>query len=137
MVKGDVKMGMYEQFVDTNDMECRMASTPKVRSMQYRWYEIINNTVHYFQAPYNIALIVEQLSNYNVLLRKKNQNEKDEFGKQNNTIVDEHRHESNLCTTAPEHMPKTQYNKSNVNRISAYLQLIFLRSAKAKKKLQQ
>ena len=61
---------MCGQFVDNNNMESRAATTPKASSMQYGWHEIVNNTVHCFQTPHNVALIVEQLSNYNMTLRK-------------------------------------------------------------------
>ena len=48
-----------------------------------------------------------------MMLRKQIEIENDEFGKQNNVMIDERRCESNLCPTAPEHAPKTQYNKRN------------------------
>ena len=31
-----------------------------VNSMKYGWYQGVSNTVHYYQTPFNIALILEQ-----------------------------------------------------------------------------
>ena len=82
-----------------------------------------------------------------MLLRKHNEIENDEFGKQNNTMIDERCHESNLCPIAPENVPKMKYNKSNGGHSKFENDWIktnecvpityFLRSAKPKKKTQQ
>ena len=53
--------------------------TTKASIMKYGWFQMINNTVHYYQTPCNIALIVEQLSNYNSLLREQIETEEDVF----------------------------------------------------------
>ena len=137
-------MGMYEQFVHNSIMESRTATTPKASSIQYGWYEIVNNTVHFFQTPCNIALIVEQLSNYNVILRKQIEIENDEFGNKN-TMIDKRRHESTLFPTAPECTPNAQCDKRNGGHSKVENDWIkpnkcahitcFLRSAKTKKKL--
>ena len=94
-VKGYAKMGVHEKFSDDNSMECRTSSTSEVRNMKYGWFQIANVTVHYFQTPFNVALIVEQLSNNNVLLRENIEMDKDGFVKQNNSIIDEIRHGKN------------------------------------------
>ena len=38
-------------------------------SMKHRWHQTINSTVHCYQTPFNISMILEQVSNYNNLLR--------------------------------------------------------------------
>ena len=38
--------------------------------MKHGWCEKIHNTVFYHQMPFNIAVIIEQLSNYNNVLRE-------------------------------------------------------------------
>ena len=68
--KGHPKMGMYEKFSDKNNTESRTPSSSEERNMKYGWFQIVNDIVHYFQSPFNVALIVEQLSNYNMLLRE-------------------------------------------------------------------
>ena len=106
---------MYEQCNVNNSMECSASTTPKASNMKHGWYQTINNTVHYYQTPYNIALIVEQLSNYNVLLRDQIETEKDVLPKKNNLISDESRHVSKLCALATERMPKRLDGKSYGN----------------------
>ena len=58
-------------------------------------------------------MIVEQLSNYIVLLREQDEIEKHGFVKQNTLSNDEIRCELKLCLSAKEHIPKTQYEKSD------------------------
>ena len=48
--------------------ERRMEMTTKSSTMKYGWCQMINNTVHHYQIPYNIALIIEQLSTHNSML---------------------------------------------------------------------
>ena len=90
-------MIMHEQCNVNNTMEHSMSTTSKEIHVKHRWHQIINDTVHCYQTPYNVALIVEQLSNYNVLLREQIETEKDGVTKQNNLISDESRHTSKLC----------------------------------------
>ena len=106
-------MSVYEQFSDDNNMEHRTSLTSKARNMKCGWYQIVNDTAHYLQMPYNIVVIVEQLSNYNMLLREKIAIEKDGFMKQSALINDEIRQKSNLFASATEHAPKIQYDKSD------------------------
>ena len=106
-------MSVYEQFSDDNNMEHRTSPTSKASNMKYGWHQIVNDTVHYFQMPYNIAVIVEQLSNYNMMVREQIAIEKDGFKKQNTLISDEIRYKSKLCTAASECTPKMQYDKSD------------------------
>ena len=82
-VKRHAKMGVYEQFSDDNSMEDRTSSTLKTRNMKYGWYQIVNNAVHYFRTPFNVVLIVEQLSNYNMMLRELIEIDNDGCMKQN------------------------------------------------------
>ena len=41
----------------------------KASRMKHGWCQTTNNTVCCYQSPFNIALILEQVSNYNSLLR--------------------------------------------------------------------
>ena len=62
---------MYEQHIKKNmKPECSASMTIKAINMTYGWCHMVNNTVHYYQNHYNIALIIEQLSNYNSVLRE-------------------------------------------------------------------
>ena len=38
-------------------------------SMKCWWNQTLNNTVCYYQTPFNVAVILEQMSNYNNTLR--------------------------------------------------------------------
>lgn len=80
--------------------------------MKCGWFQIVNCAVHYFQTPFNVALIIEQLSNYNMLLRENIKIDKDCFMKKNNLISNEIRHGKKLSALATEHMPKMKHNKS-------------------------
>ena len=81
---------MYEQQNKNNTkMENSMATMTNASIMKYGCHHIINNAVHYYQTPYDIALILEQVSNYNILLREQIQTEKETFAKQDNVISDE------------------------------------------------
>ena len=104
--KGDAKMSMCEQCNVNNTMEHATSTTLKASNMKHGWHQTINNTVHCYQTPYNIALRVKQLSNYNMLLREQIEMEKDGLTKQNNLSSDESRHASKLYGSATEHMPK-------------------------------
>ena len=52
-------------------MDRSTAMAIKASNMKYGWCQMIKNTLHYYQTPYNIALIVDQLSSYNSMLRDK------------------------------------------------------------------
>ena len=83
-----------------------MSMTTKASNMKYGWYQMINNTANYYQTPYNIALIVHQLSNYNSLLREQIKTEEDALIKQKHKISDKKRHASKLCESATEYVRK-------------------------------
>ena len=51
-------------------MENSAETITKASSMKYGWHQTINNIVCYCQSPYDIALILEQVSNHNILLRE-------------------------------------------------------------------
>ena len=36
--------------------------------MKHRWCQTVNKTVYYYQTPFNVALILEKVSNYNDVL---------------------------------------------------------------------
>ena len=82
-------MGMYEKLSVNNSTEGRTPSSSEERNMKHRWFQIVNGTVHCYQSPFNVALIVEQLSNYNMLLRECVDMDKDCGVKQNNLLSDE------------------------------------------------
>ena len=85
-----IKMSENEQH-HNNDafMENSVELTTKESSMKHGWYQTINNTVHYYQKLFNIALILEQVSNYNNLLREQLNIEKVAWMKRNNKIRDD------------------------------------------------
>ena len=76
---------------------------------------MINNAVHYYQTPCNIASIVEQLSNYNSVLREEIETEEDVFIRQQCKISDENSHESKLSASATEHIRKRMEDKREEN----------------------
>ena len=65
-------------------------TAPTIREsvMNYGWCKTFNNTVYCYQTPFDIALILEQTSNYNILLIEKMSMEKVTRIKQNNMISD-------------------------------------------------
>ena len=111
--KDYVKMGVCEQFSDDNNMKNRTSSTSKVRNTQCGQHQIANDAAHCFQTPRNIVAILEQLSNYNMLLREQIEIKKSGFVKKNALSNDEIRHKSKSCASASEHVPKMQHDKSN------------------------
>ena len=93
---------MYEQYITKNmKTERRAAMTTKASIMKCGWCQMVNNAVHCYQTPYNIDLIVEQLSSYNNMLRGQIEMEEDEI-QQNHKSSDVKRHESNLSASANE-----------------------------------
>ena len=38
--------------------------------MKHRWHETINDTVFYHETPFNVAVIVDQLSRHSNMLRE-------------------------------------------------------------------
>ena len=105
-------MGMYDQFSDANSME-NMLSTSKARNMKHGWCQMVNGTVHYFQMPFNLAIIVEQLSNYDMLLREQIELENIGIVKQNSLTRDENRNGTKSNALATECIPKMHCNKSD------------------------
>ena len=87
---------MYEQHIIKNmKTECRAVMTTKESVMKYGWYQMVNNTVHHYQTPYNIALIVEKISSYNSVLRGQIEIEEDEI-QQNHKSSDVKKYKSKL-----------------------------------------
>ena len=66
---------------------------------------MVNNTVHYYQTSCNIALIVEQLSNYNSVLRGQIKMEEDKI-QQNHMSRDVKRYDSKLRVSASKYFPR-------------------------------
>ena len=84
---------MYEQHsMKSMKTERSVTMTMKVSNMKCGWYQIINDTAHYYQTPCNIALIVEQLSSYNSVLRQQIKTEEDAFLQLKHKIRDENMH---------------------------------------------
>ena len=66
-----IKMSENEQHHNNNAvMENSAAPIIKESSMNYGQNQTINNAVHYYKMSFNIALILEQVSNYDNLLRE-------------------------------------------------------------------
>ena len=61
-MKIEIKMSENEQHHDNNAViENSAAPIRKESSMKYGWCQKINNTVCYYQMPFSIALILEQV----------------------------------------------------------------------------
>ena len=106
-------MSLHEQHNKNKAvMENNTARITKSSSMKHEWFPTINNTVYYYQTPFNVALILEQPSNYNVVLREKMEMKKSTFMKQNNVFSDVNSLVSKLCTTSNKHSPKGLEEKS-------------------------
>ena len=52
-------------------MENSAVQMKREGNVKHRWCQTVDNTVHCYHTPYDIAVILEQVSNYNVLLRDK------------------------------------------------------------------
>ena len=74
--------------------------------MKCGWHQTINNTVFYYQAAFNIDVILEQVSNYNNVLREQVNMEKASCRRQNNMINEENIFKLRMSATANECMPK-------------------------------
>ena len=62
---------MNEQHNKNNIVtENNAATIKKVSSMKNGWCQTIDNTVCCYQTPFNSALLLQQESNYNILLRE-------------------------------------------------------------------
>ena len=85
--------------------------------MKYGWYETINNTVHYYQTYFNIAVIIDQISDYNYLLREQANMDKAACIMQNNNSSEEKMHESRMSASAKEYAPYVSYD-TNLNNES-------------------
>ena len=90
------------------------AMTIKASVMKYGWHQMVNNTVHHYQTPYAIALIVEKLSNYNSILREQIEMDEDEI-QQNYKSSDVNRYESKLSASETSYFPKRIEEKCKGN----------------------
>ena len=86
-------------------MENNAEPITKASDMKHEWHPTINNTVHYYQTPFNVALILDQVSNHNNLLIEQMNTEKASCIRQSEMISDENIFMSKLCATANEHTP--------------------------------
>ena len=71
-----------------NDTVVENITAPTIResTIKHGWHKTFNNTVCYYQTPFDIALILEKVSNHNVLLIEQMIMEKVTRIKQNNMI---------------------------------------------------
>ena len=67
--------------------------------------------MHCYQTPFDVALILEQVSNHNEMLIEKIRMEKDTMRQQHNVIGDVKMFESTLNATAKEHTNKWHKEK--------------------------
>ena len=78
--------------------------------MNHGWYETINNAVCYYQTPFNVAVIIEQISNYNKILREQANMEKAACSIQINESIEEKTRKPRMSATAKEraqHEPRS------------------------------
>ena len=73
--------------------------------MNYGSHQTVNNIVCYYQTPLNISLILEQVSNYNNMLREQVNMEKSEHGIQNNMISENNIIRPRMRAIVKEHAP--------------------------------
>ena len=83
--------------------------------MKHGRCETIHNTVFYHQTPFNIAVIIEQLSNYDKILREQANMEKAVCSMKINTMSEEKMCKSRMRATAKEHEPEVSYD-ANANK---------------------
>ena len=75
-----------------------------VNIMKHGWHQTVNNAVCYYQTPINVALILEQESNYNNILREQESAEKAGNRIQNNMISEEKIIRPRMSVIKKEHM---------------------------------
>ena len=88
--------------------------------MKHGWYQKINNAVCYCQRPFNVAVLIEQISNYNNALREQANMEKYACVIQINKSSEEKTCKSRISTTAKEHEPCASYY-DNLNNESKHM----------------
>ena len=90
-----------------NETEIESDAEPitKASRMKHGWCQTINNTVHFYQKPFIIALFLELVSSYNIFFREKISKEKSSHAMQNNMIINKNVFVSKFCATANECAP--------------------------------
>ena len=83
--------------------------------MKCGWCETIRNAVFCCQTPFDVAMIIEQSSNHNDVLREQANMEKATCSKKVNTMSEENVCKSRTMATAKEHEPDVSCD-SNVNK---------------------
>ena len=83
--------------------------------MKHGWHHAINKTVRYYQTPFNLALILKEVSTYNNFLRDQVSMEIAAHRRQNNMIREENIFKSRMSTTANEHTPNG-LDDNNINK---------------------
>ena len=81
-------IGNEQHHNNNTAMENNAKPITKASRMKNGWHQTINNTVCYYQTTFKISLILEQVSNYDDLLREKTSTEKASCVIQNNMIID-------------------------------------------------
>ena len=71
--------------------------------MKNGWCQTVNNLMLYYKTPFDIALILEQVSNYNSILIKKVNMEKAARRIQNNIFREENSIRPRINATSKEH----------------------------------
>ena len=82
-----------------------------VNNMKCGQHQAVNNAACYYQTPFNIALISEQVSNHNNVLRERANMEKSAHRIQNNMISEEKILRSRMSAKAKEHIPSVSDEK--------------------------
>ena len=83
--------------------------------MKFRWHQTINNVVCCYQTPFNIALILEQVSNYNNVLREQVYIQEIACRRKNNMINEEHILKPRMNATSDKHAPNGLEDKNIEN----------------------
>ena len=85
--------------------------------MKHGWHETIDNAVHYYQTHFNVSVIVEQISNYNNVLREEANMGKATGIMQINKSSEEKMCKSRMSAIAKECEPCVSYD-TNLNNES-------------------
>ena len=77
----------------------------RANSMKHGWHRTFNNVVCCYQIPFNIALILEQVSNYNNVIRDQSSVKKSVHRTQNNVISDNDIFRTSMRATEKQYVP--------------------------------
>ena len=84
--------------------------------MKHGSHETFNNTVYHYQTPFNVALILEQVSNHNNVLREQS-NEEKSLRIKTSMISEENMIRPRISARTKEHAPKVLKEKTEIMKV--------------------